>query len=61
MRIPFFANRKSLQSKSTVTAPALICTTASDSSAEVRQLMLEEYSAVSGGPESEVGEGTEPT
>jgi hypothetical protein len=60
MRIPFFANKKSLQSKSTVIAPALVCTTASDSSAEVRQLTLEEYAVVSGGPESEVGEGSEP-
>lgn len=58
MRIQFFANKKSLQSKTT--APALVCATASDSAAEVRQLTVEEYAAVSGGPESEVGEGTEP-
>jgi hypothetical protein len=61
MRIPFFANMKSLQSKSTVIAPALVCATGADSAAEVRQLTLEEYAAVAGGPEGEVGEGTEPT
>jgi hypothetical protein len=61
MRIPFFASRKSLQSKSNIIAPALACATASDSSAEVRQLTLEEYAAVSGGPEGEVGDGTVPT
>jgi hypothetical protein len=55
MRIPFFANSKLLQSKPTTIAPA------SDNSAEVRQLTQEEYAAVSGGPEGEVGEGTEPT
>jgi hypothetical protein len=60
MRIPFFANSKLLQSKSTIIAPALIRASASDNSAEVRQLSLEEYAAVSGGPEGEVGEGSEP-
>jgi hypothetical protein len=60
MHLPFFVSKKSLQSKPTAIAPTLVCTTASDSSAEVRQLTLEEYSAVSGGPESEVGEGSEP-
>lgn len=54
MRIPFFANSKLPQSEPATIAPA------SDSSAEVRQLTLEEYAAVSGGPESEVGDGTEP-
>lgn len=60
MRIPFFANKKSHQSKSTVIAPALVCVMGSDSAAEVRQLTVEEYAAVSGGPESEVGDGSEP-
>jgi hypothetical protein len=61
MRIPFFATSKLLQSKSTIIAPALVCASASDSSSEVRQLKLEEYSAVSGGPETEVGDGTAPS
>jgi hypothetical protein len=61
MRIPFFASKKSLQSKTTVIAPALACATASESSAEVRQLTLEEHAVVAGGPEGEVGDGSEPT
>lgn len=61
MRIPFFVNSKLLQSKSTIIAPALVCASASDSSAEVRQLTLKEYAAVSGGPETEVGDGTVPS
>lgn len=59
MRIPFFAN-KLLQSKSTSIAPALVGAPARDNSAEVRRLTVEEYTAVSGGPEGEVGEGSEP-
>jgi hypothetical protein len=59
MRIPFFAN-KLFQSKSTSIAPALVSAPAPVGSAEVRQLTLEEYVAVSGGPESEVGDGSEP-
>jgi hypothetical protein len=58
MRIPFFANMKSLQS--TVVAPALTGAAAPDSLADVRQLTLDEYSAVSGGPEGQVGDGTAP-
>jgi hypothetical protein len=61
MRIPFFVNNKFPQSKSTIIAPALVCASAPDSSAEVRQLTLEEYAAVSGGPEGEVGDGTAPS
>jgi hypothetical protein len=61
MRIPFLASMKSPQSKSTVIAPALVCATAADSAAEVRQLTLEEYAAVAGGPEGEVGDGSQPS
>lgn len=60
MRIPFFVN-KLHQSKSTSIAPTLVGAPAPDNSAEVRQLTLEEYAVVSGGPESEVGDGSEPT
>jgi hypothetical protein len=60
MRIPFFVSNKLPQSKSTIIAPALACAPALVSSAEVRQLTLNEYAAVSGGPESEVGDGSDP-
>jgi hypothetical protein len=60
MRIPFFENSKSFQSKSTIVAPALAGAPAPDNSAEVRQLTLEEYAAVSGGPEGQVGDGSVP-
>lgn len=61
MRIPFFVSKKLLQSKSTSVAPALACASASDNSADVRPLTLEEYAAVSGGPETEVGDGSQPS
>jgi hypothetical protein len=48
------------QSKPSTIAPALAGAAAPDSSAEVRQLTLDEYSAVSGGPETEVGNGSAP-
>jgi hypothetical protein len=48
------------QSKPSTIAPALACTAAPDSLADVRELTLEEYSAVSGGPETEVGNGSVP-
>lgn len=60
MRIPFFANSKPLQSNPSTIAPSLACAAAPDSSADVRQLTLDEYSAVSGGPETEVGNGSVP-
>jgi hypothetical protein len=60
MHILFFANKKSLQSKPTIIAPALAGALAPDSATEVRQLTLEEYAAVAGGPEGEVGNGSVP-
>jgi hypothetical protein len=61
MRIPFFSDKKLRQSKSASIAPTLACAPASNSSAEVRQLTIEEYAAVAGGPEGEVGDGTVPS
>jgi hypothetical protein len=60
MRIPFFV-KKLHQSKSTSIAPTRVGAPAPDNSAEVRQLTLDEYAAVSGGPEGEVGDGSQPS